>query len=129
VNILDENVFEGQRLLLRMWRIPVRHIGHDLGRKGMTDHEIIPLLHHLRKPTFFTRDSAFYVRKLRHENYCLVWLDVEPLRTAEFVRRVLRHRECDTQAKRMGKVIGVSPTRLSVWRWRAAEVTLLTWRD
>ncbi len=129
MNVLDENVFASQRVLLRKWGIPVRHIGHDLGRKSMTDEEILPLLHRLRNPTFFTRDSHFYRRNLRHESYCLVWLDVGPLRVAEFVRRVLRHRECDTHAKRMGTVIGVSQTRLSVWRPRAAQVTLLPWSD
>jgi hypothetical protein len=43
VNILDEQVLESQRQLLRSWRIPIRQIGHDIGRKGMKDQEIIPL--------------------------------------------------------------------------------------
>ncbi len=54
MNVLDENVFAGQRMLLGKWRIPVRHIGHDLGRKAMSDEDIITLLHRLRKATFFT---------------------------------------------------------------------------
>jgi hypothetical protein len=29
----------------------------------MKDDEIIPLLHSLRRPTFFTRDLGFYERK------------------------------------------------------------------
>jgi hypothetical protein len=129
VNILDENVFESQRTLLREWRVPARQIGDDLGRKGMTDHEIIRLLHHLRNPTLFTRDMDFYRAKLCHEKYCLVWLEVGPLRVAKFARRVLRHRGFDTHAKRMGKVIGVSPTRLSVWSRHAAQAILLPWSD
>ncbi len=45
MNILDENVPESQRQLLRSWRIRVSQIGDDVGRKGMKDEAIIPLLH------------------------------------------------------------------------------------
>ena len=44
MNILDENVPESQRQLLRSWRIRVSQIGDDVGRKGMKDEAIIPLL-------------------------------------------------------------------------------------
>jgi hypothetical protein len=46
VNILDENVPESQRALLRHRRVAIRQIGLDLGRKGMKVREIITLLHH-----------------------------------------------------------------------------------
>ena len=65
MNVLDENIAENQRQLLRRYRIPVRQIGSDVGRAGMTDDEIIPLLHCLSSPTFFTRDEDFYDRGLR----------------------------------------------------------------
>jgi hypothetical protein len=44
VNVLDENIVESQRQLLHGGRIRVRQIGHDLGRAGMPDEEIIPFL-------------------------------------------------------------------------------------
>lgn len=59
MNILDENIPESQRLLLRSWRIRTQQIGHELGRRGMKDEKIITLLHQLRRPTFFTRDLDF----------------------------------------------------------------------
>jgi len=34
MNILDENIPEGQRQLLRSWRIQAKQIGHDIGRQG-----------------------------------------------------------------------------------------------
>ena len=37
MNVLDENVPESQRTLLRHKRIAIRQIGVDLGRKGMND--------------------------------------------------------------------------------------------
>ena len=49
MNILDENIPESQRQLLRSWRIRVQQIGHELGRPGMKDEENIPLLNHVRR--------------------------------------------------------------------------------
>jgi len=128
MNVLDENIPANQRELLRSWRVSVRQIGYDLGRKGMLDEQIIPFLLELRRPTFFTRDFDFYERSLCHAKYCLVCLDVGKYETGVFVRRVLRHPEFDTQAKRMGAVIRVSHTGLWVWRLRANKDTPLQWR-
>ena len=72
MNILDENITDDQRKELGTYRIRVRHIGRDLGRSGMTDEEIIPLLHQLRRPTVFSSDADYYRRRLCHANYCLV---------------------------------------------------------
>jgi hypothetical protein len=51
MNILDENILNDQRHLLKMWRITSQQIGDDIGRKGMQDEEIIPLLHREESPT------------------------------------------------------------------------------
>jgi hypothetical protein len=50
MNLLDENIPEHQRQLLRSWRIPVRQIGQDVGRKGLSDDAIISQLHQLSLP-------------------------------------------------------------------------------
>jgi hypothetical protein len=106
VNILDENIIDRQRQRLRHWRIAMRHMGYDVGRQGMKDQEILTLLHRLRRPTFFTRDEDFYACHLCHTRYCLVYLAVAKDEVAPFVHRLLRHREFDTIAKRMGKWSG-----------------------
>jgi hypothetical protein len=63
MNVLDENIFEHHRQQLEAWNIRVRQVGVDIGKLGMDDgEEIIPLLHALRRPTFFTRDRDFYHR-------------------------------------------------------------------
>lgn len=60
MNIFDENIIADQRKLLRAWKIHFRHIGSEIGYRGMDDlEEIIPLLHTLRQPTFFTGDDDF----------------------------------------------------------------------
>jgi hypothetical protein len=128
MNVLDENVPESQRALLRSKRVPLRQIGQDLGRKGMKDEEVIPLLHQLDQPTFFTLDGDFYDPRLCHESYCLVYLDVEEASVAEQVRRLLRHRQLNTTAKRMGRVIRVSPAGLALWTIHQARERRFSWR-
>jgi hypothetical protein len=61
--VLDENIPEDQRLLLRSWRVRAYQVGRDVGRAGFKDEQqIIPLLLKLRRPTFFTRDLDFLTR-------------------------------------------------------------------
>jgi hypothetical protein len=127
VNLLDENVLESQRQLLRSWRIAVRQIGHDLGRKGMADENLIPFLLRLSRPTLFTRDLGFYGHSHCHARYCLVCLAIGQHEVAHFVRRLLRHREFDTQAKRLGAVIRVMDTGLAVFRLHVEQEVRLPW--
>lgn len=127
MNIVDENVIDKQRERLRQWRIPVRHIGHDIGYAGMEDEAIMPWLHQLRRPTLFTRDRDFYKPALRHARYCLVYLALEQHEVAEYVRHFLRHSAFNTQAKRMGCVIRVSDVDLTVWRLHANKEVHLDW--
>lgn len=127
MNILDESILDSQRQLLRRWRIPVRHIGYDVGWHGMKDDRIIPFLHGLRRPTFFTRDFDFCKRALCHARYCLVYLEVEPRYVARYIRRLLVHPAFDTEAKRMGTVIRVMPTSLTVWRLHAEIEVHYNW--
>jgi len=127
MNILDENILNDQRQLLKMWRITSRQIGDDTGRKGMQDEEIIPLLHRSDRPTFFTRDSDFYHRRLCHPGYCLVYLDVGRYEVASFVRRLLRNRQFDTRAKRMGTVIRIFHGGLAAWYLHAEKESRFDW--
>jgi hypothetical protein len=129
VNVLDENILEGQRQLLRSWRVSVRQIGHEIGRKGLQDEEIIPLLLTFRRPTLFTRDLGFYSRQLCHGRYALVILAVGQYEAAHFIRRVLRAPEFDAQAKRMGAVIRATHSGLTVWRVHAEHETRHPWSD
>ena len=92
MNILDENIPFGQRQPLSDRGIHFRQIAREIGRMGLDDREqIIPLLHRLRRPTFFTRDQDFSKSGLCHQGYCLVYLDVLPGQVAEYIHRFLRH--------------------------------------
>ncbi len=127
MNILDENIPANQRQLLERWGVPVRQVGLNLGWPGMQDADVIPLLLEQRRPTFFTRDEDFHDRRLCHAKYCLVYLAVDKYEVATFVRRLLRHSACSTQARRMGSVIRVSSAGLSIWRLRSPRQRLLAW--
>ncbi len=127
MNILDENVLKDQRQLLLNWHIPIRQIGYDVGRMGMSDEEIIRVLLQLRHPTFFTLDFDFYQRNLCHARYCLVCMDIEQDKTALFVRHLLRHKAFNTKAKRMGNVMCLSSARLSIWQQHAKQEMALDW--
>ncbi len=127
MNVLDENILESQRQLLRSWRIPVRQIGVELGRKGMADEEILPFLLTLSKPTFFTRDLGFANAELCHDRRCLVILAVGQYEVAHFVRKALQHPAFKTQAQRMGAVIRITATGLAIWRRHAKKDTRIAW--
>ncbi|SRR5258705_9541860 len=128
MNILDENIPKPQRELLEGRRISVRQVGVNIGRKGLLDEEIIPLLHSLRQPTFFTRDSDFYERRFCHRKYCLVYMSVEKSEAALFVRRFLRHPDFKTRANRMGKVIRASRVGISFWRLHQTLEQHVDWK-
>ena len=98
--VLDENVFESQRLRLRSWRVHLCQIGYDVGRKGVQDDEIVTLLRTLRRPSFFSRDRDFFKKTLCSSHYSLAYLDVGPLAVAEYTRRFLRQPDFKTWAQR-----------------------------
>ncbi|MGE0826857.1 MAG: hypothetical protein AB7G75_21400 [Candidatus Binatia bacterium] len=128
MNILDENIDVIQCRQLRKWKVHFRRIGEDVGRYGMKDRdEIIPLLHALRHVTFFTRDHDFYHPWLRHPEYCLVYLEVNPDEAAEFVRRFLRHPRFRIQAQHLGTVVRVYHESISFWQVRVNSQQEVPW--
>jgi hypothetical protein len=127
VTVLDENIIESQAQLLRSWRVPFRQIGQDIGRQGMKDDEIIPLLHSARRPTLFTRDLRFYERETPHAGYCIVALAVGQGEVASFVRRLLKHPDFNTQAKRMGTLIYASHVGVRVRRDHKTDEREVAW--
>lgn len=125
--VLDENVPENQRQLLRAWKIRLRQIGVELGRKGISDERILPLLCRLSRPTFFTRDDDFFARELCHPRYCLVVLNVRQNEIATFVRRFLRHRKFANSGARMGRVVSASHAVLRAWRHHEMNLEEISW--
>jgi hypothetical protein len=127
VIVLDENVFESQRIQLSRWRIHLCQIGRDIARKGILDDAIIPLLRQLRRPTFVSRDRDFFDKQLCNDRFCLAFLDVRPIEVADYVRRFLRHSEFKKWSQRKGSVVRVSSSGVIVWRANASDATRFRW--
>jgi hypothetical protein len=70
--VLDENLPEGQRLWRRKWRIRFRVIGLDVASSGTKDENLIPVLHRLANPTFFTwiTTSIGPIGRIRNTAWC-----------------------------------------------------------
>ena len=129
MNVLDENIADWQREALRKQRIRAQHIGRGFGRASIQDDEIIPLLHQLTRPTFFSCDAHFYRRELCHAGYCLVRLDVEDRNVTDAIRRYLRHSRFSRWAQRRGTVAHVSRSGIRFWQLHAAAEEAVSWPD
>ena len=124
---LDENIIDSQRLLLQSWKIHIRQIGYEIGRKGMKDPEIIPFLHKTGEVTFFTRDGGLYQKDLCHSKYCIIYLAVGQSEVATFIQRLLKHSDFNTKAKRMGKIVSISHLYIRFWELKQDSETLVKW--
>jgi len=125
--VLDENLPAGQQRLLLSWRIRFRVIGVDVATWGTDDVALLPALHHLPQPTFFSLDNDFCRPEWAHGRYSLVWLDVRGRQAADFIRRFLRHPAFDSQAKRMGTVVRVHGDGVLFWRLGSRLPSSLLW--
>jgi hypothetical protein len=128
LNIFDENIIASQRAQLRKWRIRFNQIGTEIGRRGMRDlTEIVPLLHSLRRSTFFTHDLGFFDPLLCHKGYSLVCLDIKANESAIYIRRFLRHRGFRAENQRLGKVILARQRNLSFWEIGEQRLHRTSW--
>jgi len=127
--VIDEHFLESQRQLLKSWRIRFRQIGFEIGRSGLKDPEIIPLLLQHGRLTFFTLDSDFDKLKYCHSHYGIIFLDVEDYEAASFIRRLLKQKEVNTQAKRLGKVIRVTQTYIAIRHCHSKKAVRFAWTD
>jgi hypothetical protein len=127
--IIDENISEHEVWRLREWGITVRRIGAEIAAPSIADENIIPILHHLKHPTFFSRDQDFWKVRLAHPNYCLVFLDI-PEHEGEIalaIRRFLRHSDFNSHAKRMGKVVRLHLNRIHYWQLSKQFLSGIEW--
>jgi hypothetical protein len=126
--VLDENISESEVWRLRERGIPVRLLA-EVARKSIDDENIIPVLHRLKRPTFFTKDRDFWRRKLVHPAYCLVHLDVPEHEgvVADYIRRFLGHPMFARRADRMGAVARVHVDGIHVWRRGVSKPQAVRW--
>lgn len=114
--LIDENMDRKVLALLQSW-ITAGQIGHEVGRLGMPDEELIPrLLLEVKRTTFVTHDERIYRRERPHAGYCLVVVPKLPaVEIAALVRRLLKLPGFRTIKERMGKVVHLTTHRI---RWK-----------
>ncbi len=113
---LDHNIIKEQAELLKRRRIHFRQIGMEIGLPSWDDQqEILRYLHSVKQATFFTRDKDFFRYRLRHSNYCLVFIDAPEYETAVFISKFLRRPNFKTKAKRCGKIVKLSQRVVTWW--------------
>ena len=129
MNLLDENIRQDQGLQLRRWGVPCRFLVEEFAPSGIQDLDILPLLHRLKQPTLFTHDRDFFLRRLGHPDYCLVWLDVFDGQAAKFIRAFLKHEAFDTAAKRLGLVARVHADGVHYWQRHRPALQSVPWTN
>ncbi len=72
-------------------------------------------------------DADYYKAYLCFANYCLVYMTVRDVEAPEYIRRVLRHPQFNTIAKRLGLVMRVSSEQINVWRSHANDELIVFW--
>ena len=123
--VLDEQI---RNVLYRMLkrRRSFDKVGDGFGRRGLTDEHIHSLLHGTGK-TFHSQDSDHYHPNHRHKSYCLVYYEIEDPELVNYILRFLHHREFNTHAKRLGKVIKVTTQYIEYWEVGKQEKTRMEW--
>lgn len=58
--MLDENITVATEKQLRRNHISVRFITEHFAPEGTADADLVPILHRLKQPTFFTHDWDFW---------------------------------------------------------------------
>ena len=128
--VVDEQIdYDKVTALLKNW-ITAEQIGYEVGHKGLSDERIIPLLLRLKRRTLVTIDRDFYLRRLCHSGYCLIYFDLKPEQQFQIpglLRRLFRIPGFRTIRERMGKVVKVSTTGISYWQLGVQEEQRLDW--
>jgi hypothetical protein len=125
--VFDENIPASQRQLLHKSGLHLRVIGIHTATLGTSDENLIPVLHGLPQPTFFSQDAGFFKRSLCHARYALVHLDVSDSEIAEYTRAYLKHPAFETNARRMGTVARLRPRGIQFWRKGEPGLKSLKW--
>lgn len=126
-HIFDENIPASAVQLIQQRVASVAQVGDTWGESGWLDVEqILPHLHRSRA-TFHTLDAGLFKRWYSHRDYCLVYYDVLEAELARWVLKFLRHRQFNTHAKRLGKVVKVSPSKLVYWEFHEPRIKEIPW--
>ncbi|MFQ6041970.1 MAG: hypothetical protein ACE5PV_14020 [Candidatus Poribacteria bacterium] len=124
-HIMDENS-DSESYNQLATRLSIKKVGKNFLVKGVSDEQILAALHRLRA-TFHSQDKHFANPDWRHPRYCLIYYNVPRAKLADYVLRLLRPPFFRTHAKRLGKVIHVTPEQIKVWTYHGEEPQIYAW--
>jgi hypothetical protein len=134
VILLDENVHQQSLVasIVAWYRGQVRSLTTLRPNTLIKDEAIPMVLRRVRQPTFVTTNVAdFWCRVPAHSRYSIVCIALPNERLHELpslLRQLLRLPEFNTKAKRMGKVIRVSPSQLQYYERQGGRIARVrTW--
>ena len=126
-NILDANIDAPEAEQLRR-RLKAKKIGLRFLPAHASDEQIIGLSRSIYQRYVYitTQDCKdFYVPRRCDKQYCIICLDVPDELVAITVRKIYRHPQFNTAAKRMGKVIKVTSTQINYFEvGESKEITI-----
>jgi hypothetical protein len=132
--LLDENVHQQSIVasIAAWYRGQVRSLTTLRPNTVIKDEEIPTVLRRVRQPTFVTTNVADFWRRVpAHSQYIIVCVALPSERLHELpplLRQLLQLPEFNTKAKRMGKVIRVSPSQLQYYERLGNHITHIhTW--
>ena len=126
-HLFDENFPARAVYAVRRRVASVAQLAGDWGESGWLDVEqILPQLHR-SKATFHTLDAGLFKRQYRHADYCLVYYAVPEGKLENWVLQFLRHHQFNTHAKRLGKVVQVSNSKIAYWELHEPQRKEIAW--
>ena len=132
--LLDENVHQQSIMasIAAWYRGQVRSLTTLRPNTLIKDEAIPMVLRRVRQPTFVTTNVADFWRRVpAHSRYSIVCVALPNERLHELpslLRQLLRLPEFNTKAKRMGKVIRVSPSQLQYYERQGDHIaSVRTW--
>lgn len=89
------------------------------------DDRVPEILATIRQPTFITIDAGFWDRRLRSDNYCILYFALrydQQKSLPQLLRAALHHEAFSTRARRMGKVARVRTGGIDYWELRKPKL-------
>ena len=96
-----------------------RSMLHLYPGQNIKDDRLPALLCQQKQPTFITIDHDFWNSRLCDSHYCIVYFaldDAQQELVPDLLRRLFKHPDFNTRAKRMGKVIRISTTGIQFYQ-------------
>jgi len=131
--VLDENIF-GQIVIDRLgvwYKGKLTSVNKLRADTVVKDDAIPTILRTVKQPTFLTTNISDFWRKMpAHGAYCMICFDLSNEQIIEIprlLRGVLRFKQFETKASRMGKILCVRHNHIDYYEVGSNQIFTLLW--